>query len=255
MRPPTLDRMRTGCPRLRLGGVLVALALGLPWLWPAVGDEAAAPGSPVPGLPVPGSTVSGSPAPDPAELGAMLSANGGITPDQAPLEDAFHFSAGGMLARVGLGLGLVFCILGSVLFLYKKATRGSLGHGPKHGIEVVTQRGVGQKSSLAVVRVAGETLLLGITPTQINLLTALAGPSPAAGAVVASGPARAAGAAWPQRTPPGAACGRENGVEEMAAIAASSGVNGGFEDTLAGEVRRVRERFVTSLQRLEGGGR
>ena len=214
MRRLTVDMMRTGCRRLRLGGVLVALALGLPWLWPAVGDEAAAPGSPVPG-----SMVSGSPAPVPAELEALLSGSGGITPDEGTLEEAFHFSAGGMLARVGLGLGLVFCILGSVLFLYKKATRGSLGHGPKHGIEVVTQRGVGQKSSLAVVRVAGETLLLGITPTQINLLTALAGPSPAASAVVASGPARAAGAAWPQRTPLGTACVRESGVEEMAAIA------------------------------------
>lgn len=143
-------------------------------------------------------------------------------------------SASGMLTRVGLGLVLVLGILGGVLFLYKKASRGTLGGGSRTGIELVTQRSLGQRSSLAVVRVGDETMLLGITANQINMLSLL-GPKPAAEEPPSVTEVSASLAA-PQPAP----------VVGARALEASP-----FDTTLAGEVRRVRENLVTSLRRLD----
>ncbi len=237
--------------------------------WSQDGSEAS--GSPDAGL-AGLATVSGSPATaGSAAMAGSTTAGSTMTAGQA-LEESLHFSAGGMLARVGLGLLLVFSILGSVLFLYKKATRGSLGGGTRHGIEVVTQRGIGQKSSLAVVRVAGETLLLGITPNQIRLLTPIGEASSStststnsctnASAVSVTGhPAstvsnapfqarrEAARSNAPAQVPAGpAGPGGPNPV--AASLALDGGTESLFENELAGEVRRVRENLVTSLSRL-----
>lgn len=187
--------------------------------------------------------------------GRVRAADAAVTPRQA-LEESLQFSAGSMLARVGLGLLLVFGILGSVLFLYKKATRGSLGSGTRHGIEVVTQRGVGQKSSLAVVRVAGETLLLGITPNQIRLLTPLGGGAPATAAEATSSPSQRSAPAPRQATDSMEAGAARTSARASArafapALAPEMGEGPLFENELAGEVRRVRQNLVSSLNRLE----
>ena len=205
--------------------------------WSQDGSEAF--GSPDAGL-AGLATVSGSPA----------TAGSTMTAGQA-LEESLHFSAGGMLARVGLGLLLVFSILGSVLFLYKKATRGSLGGGTRHGIEVVTQRGIGQKSSLAVVRVAGETLLLGITPNQIRLLTPIGEASPISISSTNTSSSTSSSTNSSTNASAGAITGHPSGPNPVAAsLALHGGTESLFENELAGEVRRVRENLVTSLRRL-----
>jgi flagellar protein FliO/FliZ len=179
---------------------------------------------------------------------ASTSPLGGI-PDQASL------SPGAMLVRVALGLGMVLGILAAVLFLYRKATRGGPGPRRDAGIRVVTQRSLGQRVSLAVVQVAGETLLLGITPQQINALARINAPAGSGKAPQpeVAGPRPAEAAQAPKEFP---------GSEGPRATRDRDAVNAllgsphqpasGFEDVLAGEVRRVREGLWTSLRRLDG---
>ncbi len=163
--------------------------------------------------------------------GAQASASplGGI-PDQASL------SPGGMLIRVALGLGMVLGILAAVLFLYRKATRGGPGLRRDAGIRVLTQRSLGQRVSLAVVQVAGETLLLGITPQQINALARI------------NAPAGSGKAPQPEVAAPHATRDRDT---VNALLGSPHPPASGFEDVLAGEVRRVREGLWTSLRRLD----
>ncbi len=134
-------------------------------------------------------------------------------PTEAPGPDfsGAVISPGAMLIRVALGLAVVMGILGSVLFLYRKATRGRPRLGRQQGIDVLTQRSLGQRTHLTVVRVAGETLLLGVTPQQVNMLARIAPTAP-----------------------------REAKEEEPS-----------FARTLAGEVERVRKELWPSIGRLE----
>jgi len=197
--------------------------LGLALLSPADGyAQSAEPG-----------TTAGSAETDPAASGetpantAWSLADDAQTPSFIP--QTSPVSASGMLTRVGLGLVLVLGILGGVLFLYKKATRGSLRGGSRTGIELVTQRSLGQRSSLAVVRVGDETMLLGITANQINMLSHL-------------------GDKAPEPEP------AKESLEEPVIEPPAQDENP-FEATLAGEVRRVRENLVTSLRRLDPDSR
>jgi flagellar biosynthetic protein FliO len=80
-------------------------------------------------------------------------------------------SLGGMLARLGLALGVVFALMAGGLWAVKKffpksglATRGG-------AIEILATRPLGQRRSLVLVRAQGKTVLLGVAPQQINMLT------------------------------------------------------------------------------------
>ena len=87
-----------------------------------------------------------------------------------PMPAAVTVSTGAMVLRVVLALALVLGIFAAVLFLYRRAARGSAT--PRRGqrIEILAQRSVGARTSLALVRVAGEATLIGITPQQITSL-------------------------------------------------------------------------------------
>jgi len=152
-------------------------------------------------------------------------------PAASQMPPAVTLSAGGMLLRVGLGLALVLGLLGGVLMLYRKATRGRPGLRGDATIEIVSQRSLGQRTNLAVVRVAGEVLLLGITQQQINTLAHLSGLAQEAwapGREQAGAPATPTlTAASPQRNP------------------------GDFQSALEGEVQRVKQGLWASMRRLE----
>lgn len=87
-----------------------------------------------------------------------------------PMPAAVTVSTGAMVLRVVLALALVLGVFAAVLFLYRRAARGSAM--PRRGqrIEILAQRSVGTRTSLALVRVAGEATLIGITPQQITSL-------------------------------------------------------------------------------------
>jgi len=109
--------------------------------------------------------------------------------------NAVTLSTGAMLLRVGLALGLVFAILAAVLFLYRRASQARRGGPRPAAIELLAQRSLGPRTSLALVRVESTSLLIGVTPQQITALGQL--PAPAVAATEADGAVAASDAAPP----------------------------------------------------------
>lgn len=74
----------------------------------------------------------------------------------------------------GMKLLLTFSILGVLgcggYFLIRKYRFSNLNASRANEIKVLTQHHLGPKRSIAVVRVAGESMLIGITDHNINLL-------------------------------------------------------------------------------------
>jgi flagellar biosynthetic protein FliO len=156
---------------------------------------------------------------------------------------ALVVSPTGLLLRVGLGLALVFGILGAVLFLYRKATRGRPGKGGGAAIQLLSQRSLGQRTSLAVVRVAGETLLIGVTPQQVSSLARIED-EPA-------GPALPAASPQPGRAWVPAAATRRDAEQVARRIEQAQPDEESFARTLASEIKRVRESVWTPLTRID----
>jgi len=107
-------------------------------------------------------------------------------------------STGAMLVRVVLALALVLGLLWAVLFLYRKASRGGSASARAPEIEVLAQRSLGPRTSLAMVRVAGESLLIGITPQQVTALGRLEGGASGGAMDPALAPASSAAAPAPE---------------------------------------------------------
>ncbi len=75
-------------------------------------------------------------------------------------------------ARLIFSFGLMAFILGVGFYLAKK--HGRRGNTKQTQIKLLTQYHLGPKKSLAIVRVAGESILIGITDHQVNLIKSLA---------------------------------------------------------------------------------
>ncbi len=80
----------------------------------------------------------------------------------------------GSLGRVLISLGVVFSLLGAAIYGLKKWSkkREILTGGMK--IRVMTQHHLGPKKSIAIIQVAGESILVGITDHNISMLKTLA---------------------------------------------------------------------------------
>ncbi len=74
-------------------------------------------------------------------------------------------------SRMFLTFGLLAVILGVGYYYAKKHGRPS--NSPQTKIKILTQHYLGPKKSLAIVRVAGESILIGITDQNINMLKSL----------------------------------------------------------------------------------
>ncbi len=84
-----------------------------------------------------------------------------------------------LLTKALLTLVTVLGLMGLSLWAFKRF----MGPGakiavkrPSAPIKVVTTSFLGQKKNLAVVDVAGEMIVLGVTPTSINFLTKIESP-------------------------------------------------------------------------------
>lgn len=73
--------------------------------------------------------------------------------------------------RIFILLGLLVVISGVAYFIAKKY--GKPGQSAQTQIKVLTQHYLGPKKSLAIVRVAGESILIGVTDQSINLIKSL----------------------------------------------------------------------------------
>ena len=86
------------------------------------------------------------------------------------------------------GFIAVLIVLGLVTVLAWLLRRGSLGALTRRGgaINVETAASLGERRSLVIVSVEGRRLLLGLTPTTMQLVTELQPPPPAAAVEVRS---------------------------------------------------------------------
>ena len=160
-----------------------------------------------------------------------------------PLPAAVTVSTGAMALRVVLALGLVLGIFAAVLYLYRRATRAGAAPRRQQRIEILAQRSLGTRTSLALVQVGGETLLIGVTPQQITALgpvsletdaeamqALLMSPAPADAPGAPDAPARETAAASARPARP---------VRATAAIALPP-ADARFAHTLQTELTRVR---------------
>ncbi len=77
-------------------------------------------------------------------------------------------------AKMTLGFILVAVLLTGGIFYVRRYGANKKANDSVMQIKVVAQHYLGPKKSVAVIRVAGESLLIGITDNQINLIKGLA---------------------------------------------------------------------------------
>lgn len=100
-----------------------------------------------------------------------------VTPeDQIPLrmnaseKEASTQSTG---QKLMLTLGLVGCLAGVGYYFFKKKIYANKPGKAQTQIKVLTQHYLGPKKSLAIIRVAGESMIIGITDQNISMIKSL----------------------------------------------------------------------------------
>lgn len=76
--------------------------------------------------------------------------------------------------RLVASLVVILLVAGGMVLFSKQWAKRRTGLSQHHQIKVLTQYGLGPKKSLAIVRVAGESILIGITDQNISMLKSLA---------------------------------------------------------------------------------
>ncbi len=77
------------------------------------------------------------------------------------------------LPRVLISLGVVFALLAGAIFVLKNWTKKRQGTNGGLKIRMLTQHHLGPKKSIAIIQVAGESILIGITDQNISMLKTL----------------------------------------------------------------------------------
>lgn len=82
-----------------------------------------------------------------------------------------------LLVKAVITLAFVLALFSAALWAFRRYMTGGAGKMGKAGkrfsnpLRVLTTSGLGQKKNLAIVEVAGEYLVLGVTPNTITCLT------------------------------------------------------------------------------------
>ena len=89
------------------------------------------------------------------------------------------FGIDGGLIRAFIGLTIVLAVIGLLAWLLRRGIITLPGQATRGPLAVHSTLQLGERRSLAIVSVEGRRLLIGLTPTQVNLLTELGeGPAP-----------------------------------------------------------------------------
>jgi len=80
---------------------------------------------------------------------------------------------GGNIWRVLASLGVIAVTAAVVLYASKRWTRGKDKGGQKARIEMMHQFHLGPRKSVALIRVSGEAMLIGVTDHNINMIKAV----------------------------------------------------------------------------------
>lgn len=94
-------------------------------------------------------------------------------PVLAKSEDHTNSKKQNPMTRILVSLGLVFGLLGA-FFVYARKNFVKAPKNKNTQIKILTQHYIGPKKSLMIIRVAGESMLIGVTDNQINLIKPLA---------------------------------------------------------------------------------
>jgi flagellar protein FliO/FliZ len=81
--------------------------------------------------------------------------------------------------RAAFSLLAVLALLGIFVWALRRGSLRLTGMAPRGAIAVETATSIGDRRQLAIVRVEGRRLLVGLTPTSISLLTTLEAQAPA----------------------------------------------------------------------------
>ena len=77
-----------------------------------------------------------------------------------------------LLGRLAISLAVVFALMAVAARLLRRRGLGSArGTTVTSRIEVLARHGLGRSSSVQLVRVGGKTLVLGVTDTQVSVLS------------------------------------------------------------------------------------
>ena len=88
-----------------------------------------------------------------------------------------------LTVRAAFSLLAVLALLGIFVWALRRGSLRLTAMAPRGAIAVETATSIGERRQLAIVRVEGRRLLVGLTPTSISLLTALEDPASPAEAV------------------------------------------------------------------------
>lgn len=80
---------------------------------------------------------------------------------------------GGYLSRLMVTLGVLTVVVGGAFFALRRWANRSVADTKSPKIKVITQHALGPKKSLAIIHVAGESILVGITDHNISMLKTL----------------------------------------------------------------------------------
>jgi flagellar protein FliO/FliZ len=75
-----------------------------------------------------------------------------------------------LMGRLAISMAVVLALLGLAAKLLRRRGLGSTGGSAGTRIEVLARHGLGRTSSVQLVRIAGRTLVLGVTDSSVQLL-------------------------------------------------------------------------------------
>ncbi len=115
-------------------------------------------------------------------LGFLFSAHlalaaGNLSEDQIPLKietQVKQSETGSNSAKMMVSFAVVAMMLGAAYYLIRKySVSNKAGVKSNMQIKILSQHYLGPKKSLAIVRVAGESILIGVTDQNISMIKAL----------------------------------------------------------------------------------
>lgn len=140
-------------------------------------DPATAPKAIEAGATLPGEAIEAAAETSAAPVAALAKVEINKLPENeipvlAQVKDAKKAEGGGF-ARLMATLGVLVVVLGGASFGLKRWMGKAKGAKTNTRIKVLTQHHLGPKKSLAIIQVAGEALLIGVTDQNISMLKTL----------------------------------------------------------------------------------
>jgi flagellar protein FliO/FliZ len=111
-----------------------------------------------------------------AEMALATTTNTKLAEDQIPLtiaEDRKNAASGTSATKAMMSAFIVIALIGTSYYFVRKYKISNTVNKSNMKIKVLTQHYLGPKKSLAIVHVAGESILIGVTDQNISMIKSL----------------------------------------------------------------------------------